>query len=85
MTTTHANDLQAFRKFIDEKLAGMGAELTLDDALALWDVENQSDAEREETLAAIQRGLDDMHAGRTVDAFEFTERMRKQLASRAKP
>ncbi len=85
MTTEHANNLLAFRQFIDEQLADGASALSLDDALVLWELEHQTDAERQETLAAIQRGLDDMYAGRTVDAFEFTERMRNKLAAHTKP
>lgn len=85
MATDRANDLRAFRGFIDEQLAGTDADLTLDEALVRWEYENSSEEEREETLRAIQRGLDDMHAGRTVDAFEFVERMRRKFQPARKP
>jgi hypothetical protein len=35
-----ANDLLAFKKFIDELLANGGAELKLDEALARWERES---------------------------------------------
>jgi hypothetical protein len=76
MATERINDLLAFKGFIEEKLAHAGTNLTLDEALMNWEIENQSDEEREETLQAIRLGLDDMYAGRTVDGFEFVERMR---------
>jgi predicted transcriptional regulator len=79
MSTDRSNDLRAFRGFIDERLADRGADLTLDEALACWEYENTTEEEREETLRAIQRGLDDADAGRTVDAFEFVERMRQKF------
>ncbi|RUL88011.1 hypothetical protein [Tautonia sociabilis] len=85
MATDRANDLQAFRSFIDEQLASGATDLTLDEALARWEYENSPEEEREETLRAIQRGLDDMYAGRTVDAFEFVERMRQKLQPTNKP
>jgi len=85
MATDRANDLHAFRSFIDEQLARGATDLTLDEALARWEYENAPEHEREETLRAIQRGLDDMHAGRTVDAFEFVERMRRKLQPTGKP
>jgi predicted transcriptional regulator len=72
------NDLRAFLRFVDEKLESGGESLTLDDALSLWDYETQTEEEREETIPAIQRGLDDMHAGRTVDAFEAIAELRKK-------
>ncbi len=36
MATERANDLVAFRKFIDEQLSHGGVGLTLDEALARW-------------------------------------------------
>ncbi len=68
MATERANDLRAFKGFIDEQLSNGGADLTLDEALARWEYENAPEDEREETIRAIQRGLDDMHAGRTRPA-----------------
>jgi hypothetical protein len=56
MATERANDLRAFRQYIDEQLTNGGSELTLDDALVNWEVENQTDEEREETLQAILEG-----------------------------
>ncbi|MEJ7639571.1 MAG: hypothetical protein WKF75_16745 [Singulisphaera sp.] len=79
MATDRINNPRAFRDFLDVKLLNGGANLALDDALGLWEHENQADAEREETHRAIQRGLDDRDAGRTVDAFEFVGRMRQKF------
>jgi predicted transcriptional regulator len=79
MATDRANDLRAFRGFIDEQLADAESNVTLDEALARWEYENATEEEREETLKAIRRGLDDANAGRTVDAFEFVERMRQKI------
>ena len=84
MAIERSNDLRAFKGFIDDQLASGGADLTLEEALAHWEYENSSKEEREETLRAIQRGLDDMYAGRTVDAFEFIERMRQKYQAPAK-
>ena len=79
MLTERANSLVAFKHFIDVTLTNGGAEVTLDEALTLWEYENTPEVEREETLNAIQRGFEDMDAGRTVDAFAFADRMRQQL------
>ena len=79
MSIDRSNDLRAFRGFIDERFAGGEADLTLDEALACWEYENATEEDRKETLRAIQRGLDDADAGRTVDAFEFVERMRQKF------
>jgi len=85
MSTERINDLRAFKGFIEEKLSNGGTDLTLDEALMNWEIENQTEEEREETLMAIQLGLDDMYAGRTVDAFEFVERVRQKFQTSAKP
>ncbi len=79
MATGRSNDLMAFKGFIEEQLSNGGAGLTLEEALVRWEMENQTDEEKEDTLRAIRRGLDDMHAGRTVDAFEFVDRMRRKI------
>jgi hypothetical protein len=85
MAIERINDLSAFKGFIEEKLSSWGTDLTLDQALLNWELENQTEEEREETLRAIRLGLDDMYAGRTVDAFEFVERMRQEFQSPAEP
>jgi hypothetical protein len=84
MATDRANDLRAFRQFIDKQLANGGNDMTLDDALISWEAENETNQERDETLQAIERGLDDMHAGRTVSAFESAERLRQKIESLAR-
>lgn len=84
MATDRTNDLNAFREFVDAKLSNGGADLTLDEALALWEYMNSPEEERAETVRAIQRGFEDMNAGRTVDAFEFVERMRRKFQTAAR-
>lgn len=78
MATDRANDLRAFRDFIDAQLGNGGAALTLEEALNLWEYENAPEAEREETLRAIQRGLEDMYAGRTRPFEEFARKFRER-------
>jgi hypothetical protein len=81
MAVERLNDLRAFRDFADQQLVAGGTDLKLDEALDRWEYENSSEAEREETIRAIERGLDDIHAGRTLEAFEFVERMRQKFGS----
>ena len=78
MAIERANDLRAFRDFADSKLSNGGASLSLEDALDLWECENAPEEEREETLKAIRRGLDDMHAGRTRPFEEFDRDFRER-------
>ena len=77
MATDRANDLLALRSFIDEQLSGERVP-TVDEVLARWEYENESDEEREETLEAIRRGFADVQAGRVVPAREAVAELRRK-------
>ena len=68
MASVRANDARAFHEFLGAKLANGGGELTLEECLDLWEIDNQSAEERAETLHAIRQGLADVEAGRTRPA-----------------
>jgi hypothetical protein len=76
MATERANDPRAFHDFLGAKLSSGSNGLTLEDYLDLWEYENSPEEEREETIRAIERGLDDMHAGRTRPFEEFDREFR---------
>ena len=76
MAIERANDLLAFKSFIDEQLAGETVP-TVDEVLARWEYENESEEEREETLDAIRRGLADGEAGRVMPAREAVTQLRR--------
>jgi len=76
MATERANDLRAFKGFIEQKLSNGGAELTLEEALVDWDLENQTNEEREATVQGIRNGLADVEAGRTRPFEEFDREFR---------
>ena len=76
MAIDRINDLRAFREFLDAKLSNGGQSLTLDDALGLWEHENQTEEERRETHRAIQQGLDDIEAGRVRPFHDFDREFR---------
>jgi predicted transcriptional regulator len=77
MSTDRANDLLALRSFIDEQLSGETVP-TVDEALALWEYENASDEERQETLEAIRLGLADAEAGRVLPARGAVAELRRK-------
>jgi hypothetical protein len=78
MATDRANDLHAFKTFVDEQLASAnGAQLKLDEALARWERENETD-KRQETPASIRQGLADSDAERTIPAGEIVAELRKK-------
>jgi hypothetical protein len=78
MATDRANDLRAFKHYIDEQLSNGGAEMTLDEALIHWETENQTDEEKEDTLRAIEQGFSDLTAGRTRPFEDFDREFRSK-------
>jgi hypothetical protein len=78
MATERANDLQAFRSFIDEQLANGEVVLTVDEMLARWEYQNESEEEREESLEAIHRGFADVAAGRVMPARDAVAELRRK-------
>ncbi len=78
MAVERINDLRAFRDFADAKLSNGGVDVTLDEALVDWAIENQTDQEREETLQAIRRGFADLEAGRVRPAREAIQELRRK-------
>jgi predicted transcriptional regulator len=82
MATDRGNDLLAFRSFLDEHVLQGESVLTLDEALGLWEYENSSEQEREETVAAIREGLDDTNAGRTRPARGVLAELRQKYDAR---
>ena len=77
MAAERANDLLALRSFIDEQLSGETVP-TVDEVLARWEYENESDEERQESLEAIRRGLADVEAGRVMPAREAVAELRRK-------
>lgn len=63
MDTERANDLRAFRDFLNAKLSDGGGGLTPGECLELWEVENGGPHERAATVHAVREALDDMRAG----------------------
>lgn len=61
MSIDRINDLRAFRDFASARL--MCGETTLDQALDLWQAENEGDPPRSDDVQAVREALDDMDAG----------------------
>jgi hypothetical protein len=78
MPTERIDDLRAFREFIDGQLGNGGADLTPEECLDLWILENSSESEREARVAEIQQGLDDLYAGRTRPARDALNELRRR-------
>jgi hypothetical protein len=78
MATERANDLVAFKKFIDEQLSKSGPELKLDEALARWEDENQTPEKRRETTEARRPGPENKDAGTSRPIEEVLADLRKK-------
>jgi hypothetical protein len=64
MATERANDLHAFKHFIDEQLAGENVP-TVDEVPARWGSENETAEDKSATVQALREALADMDAGDT--------------------
>ncbi len=85
MPTDRREDLKAFRAFVDEQLSNGGATLTPTEVLELWEIQNPTDQEREETLAAIREGLRDADEGRVRPFEEFDREFRRKHGINPEP
>ena len=64
-------ELELFHRFIGRQLTNGGTSISPDEALRAW-------KEQAESLLSIQRGLDDVAAGRTTPWEEFDREFRKK-------
>jgi hypothetical protein len=64
MAIERANDLHAFKNFIDEQRSTETVP-TVDEVLARWDSENETAEDRCATVQALREALADMDAGDT--------------------
>jgi predicted transcriptional regulator len=71
MSTSMSNELASFHDFVGEKLRAGGTPLSPEQVLAQW-------KERVETIASVERGLDDVEAGRTRPAQEVIDELRNE-------
>jgi hypothetical protein len=78
MPSGRIDDLRAFREFIDGQLGNGGADITPEECLDLWILENRSDSEREGRRAKNQQGPDGLYAGRTRPAREALNELRRK-------
>ncbi|MBW3541912.1 MAG: hypothetical protein KY476_16710 [Planctomycetes bacterium] len=76
--------LDSFHEFASAQLDHAGVELTLQQLLDLWRIQNPTRSERAENVAAIREALDDMEAGDTgEDAANALEECRAGLSASA--
>lgn len=72
MSTVTLSTLERFHEFVAQQLrTELGATMSPEQALALW-------REREDSLAAIRAGLEDVEAGRTVPLEQYLAEFRQR-------
>ncbi len=79
MTTLIKQDLDEFNKFV-QSYPNAEDDLSLEDYVCLWRAAN----ERDETIAAIREGLDDLEAGRVRPADAVMADLRQYGRSRSR-
>jgi hypothetical protein len=78
MGTERAQDLHAFKSFVDQQLADDPVP-TVGEVIARWDAENQPDEEQADTVQAVKESLADIEAGESrIPAREAVAELRKK-------
>ena len=79
MSTNTHSELEDFVRFVLRLVESGEKELSPEDALMRWQMENLTPEEYDEEVAAIQEAFDDMRAGdRGIPMNEFFARMDKK-------
>jgi len=83
--TERYKDLPALKEFVDGKLLSGGGNISVDEVVALREIENQTEQEREDNLEAIREGFADLEAGRTrpFEAFDREFRPKRAIPPRS--
>lgn len=71
-------DLDRFHDFATHRLSGEGSALTWRELFELWRLENPSEVEHADNLAAIQESLDAMEAGYMRPVADFDAEFRQR-------
>lgn len=80
MTTTQ--ELERFTQFAKEHLKAADPEPSLDELFDLWRIENPSDADYAENVAAVAEAIQDFKVGdRGRPAGELSRELREELGS----
>lgn len=75
----NASDLAEFHRFVAEQLASHGPTLSPEECLDAWRSEHPMPEEFAESIAAIQRGHEQMQAGQGVSWDEFDRAFRHEM------
>ncbi len=72
------DQIDSFHRFASDRIANGGADLSFQEIVSLWKLDNPSDEERAEVIAAINEGVKDIESGNHRPADEFMDEMRRK-------
>lgn len=79
--TTAEKDIASFTSYVRQKIEAGGSDLTIDELFDQWRMENPSDKQYAENVAAIKESIRDYKAGdRGTVAGELSAELRRKFA-----
>jgi hypothetical protein len=85
MATDTKNELESFQQFLHRHLSDSGDKLSPEECLQLWRAEHPTSRKFEESVAAVQRALQQAEVGEGVSLEEFDREFRKKHNLSARP
>ena len=77
--STIIEQVEAFRQYVLEQTQIDASDASLEDLFQRWYASRLSEAELEQSLQSLKRGLEDAEAGRLVDADVAIQETRSRL------
>lgn len=77
--STVIEQVEEFRQYVLEQSQGDAADACIEDLFQRWHASRLSEAELEQSLQSLKRGLADAEAGRLVDAHVAIQETRARL------
>lgn len=77
--STVIEQVEAFRQYVLEQTQLDASDASLEDLFQRWYASRLSEAELEQSLQSLKRGLEDAEAGRLVDADVAIQETRSRL------
>ena len=80
-----AEQLEAFQHFAREKINGGADDLSFDELVELWMLQNLPDRELQDSLRALEEGIADAQAGRVRPAEEVFDDLAARYSGDSNP
>ena len=78
MASEIQDDLQAFHRFVGEQLANGGASFSPEECLELWRAEHPTPADLADSVASVQRALEEADRGEGIPLEDFDREFRRK-------